>query len=374
MKPATIEQGYFILTLMPSLYCHLRCPHCYLSIAEREDRTILSVGKMKLACQKIDAYYEARGIEEKTVPCYWYGGEPTSMGIPYFTEMAETIDGVFTPQRGYRTKHTVLTSLVSVKDEWFPIFERFGQGEVQSSYDGTMRGEAYMRKWHRRAEAAVAYGLRLATISVVNREILQDGAEKTLDYLSDLGVAETSWLPFMWNDQNAGGAYDRFAPSMNAYSDFMIELTRHWRKRKEAGRHVPEIGQMRFIYGQAQSGSAASNIAGQTLFLMPNGDFVLPDYREGWREFMQPFGNILEQDFDDILSGAARRRYLRRQFTRNGNPECLSCPHADKCLMEFWKDNREDDECFGAKRYVDYLLQEKDALQEKAWAADTLLY
>lgn len=351
----SIESGYFVFTLMPSLFCHLRCPHCYLSVAEREDRTMLGADLLVGACDKIDAYWNSRGIKDRTVVCYWYGGEPTSMGVETFKEMADGINSVFRLDRGYRVKHTVLTSLVSVRNDWFPVFNEYGGGEVQTSYDGAMRGGAYVRKWERRVRDAVAFGLRLSTISVVNREILSMGAAQTLDYLSDLGVAETSWLPFMWNDQNSGGSYDRYAPTMNEWSDFMMQVTERWMERRAAGLHVPEIGQMRFILGQAQRGDLA-NVAAQTLFLMPNGDFVLPDYKDGWKEFMRPFGNILDQDFADILSSPARRAYLRRQVLRNGNPECLACDHHDKCVMEFWKDNRPGDDCFGGRRYVEWLL------------------
>jgi len=357
----SIETGYFVFTLMPSLYCHLRCPHCYLSVEERQDKTILSPDLVVEACCKIDAYWNDAGVKDRTVICYWYGGEPTSMGIDTFRTMADGINSVFRAEGGYDLRHTVLTSLVSVRDDWFPVFRDYGCGEVQTSYDGTMRGGPYVRKWERRVRAAVAYGLRVSTISVVNREILAQGPEWTLDYLSDLGVAETSWLPFMWNEQNSGGSYERFAPTMAEWSEFLIALTERWIYRRRRGLHVPEIGQMRFILSQADRGGP--NIASQTLFLMPNGDFVLPDYRDGWLEFMRPFGNILSQSFREVLESPARRAYLRRQVTRNGNAECLSCDHHDKCVMEFWKENRPGDDCFGGRRYIEWLLPRRRLIE-----------
>lgn len=42
------------------------------------------------------------------------------------------------------------------------------------------------------------------------------------------------------------------------------------------------------------------------MFLMPNGDFVLPDYWTGWNEFMRRFGNIVTQEFGVILACATR--------------------------------------------------------------------
>ncbi len=365
----SIEQGYFIFTLMPSLFCKLRCPHCYLSLEQRQDPTIMSLDDLELTCRKVDAYYRDRAIGQKTIVCYWYGGEPTSMGQAYVTDACDRINGVFTADAGYDVKHTILTSMVGVDASWFPIFDRYGKGEVQSSFDGLMRGAGYMRVWDRKIREAVAYGLRVATISVVNRALLDDGPKALLDYLADLGVAETSWLPFMWNEQNDGDQYDGYAPTMNEYSDFMIELSDLWLARRQRGDKVPEIGQLRFIHAQKAMPMSA-NVAGQTLFLQPNGDFVLPDYKNGWQEFMQPFGNILTQSFEEVLTSPARRRYLRRQFLRNGNSDCASCDHADKCIMEFWKDNRPGDDCFGAKRFVEWVLAHEAALDGVIGTAD----
>lgn len=44
----------------------------------------------------------------------------------------------------------------------------------------------------------------------------------------------------------------------------------------------------------------------------------------------------------------------------NNNKDCNGCEHSDKCVMEFWKDNREGDDCFGGKRYVEWLLNNPD--------------
>lgn len=354
----SIEQGHFVLTMMPSLYCELDCPHCYLSKAERRDPTRLSDSHIAKILKKVDAYYDRRGVDQKTIHAYQYGGEPTSMGAESFSRMLDTIEACLPKEKGYDVRHTILTSLVEVDlDAWLPIFRDRCGGFLQTSFDGRMRGGRYLRNWEAKMAEAASHGLELSTISVINSRLIQDGPENTLDYLSEMGVVECSFLPFMLNDQNFGKAYDRLAPTMHAWSDFMIRITEHWLKRKAAGLHCPEIGQMRFIQAQGGMSSPVSNVAGQTLFLMPNGDFALPDYRNGWQEYMNRFGNGLALDFDQILNSPKRRAYMRRQMTRNGNSDCLTCPHADKCVMEFWKSNRADDDCFGGRRYVEWLTE-----------------
>lgn len=356
---SSIESGYFVFTLMPSLRCKLNCPHCYLSLDQRRNSPIMEIGELEIACKKVDDYYQKRDLPQKTIICYWYGGEPTDMGQEYFIKAADTINAIFTKEKGYFVKHTVLTSLLTVDESWFPIFDKYGHGEVQTSFDGLMRGKNYVKKWEDKVKKAVDFGLKVSTISVVNSEILKDGPEKTLDYLSSLKIQETSWLPFMWNEQNDGVQYLKFAPTMNAWSNFMITLSQHWQSKKIKNEYVPEIGQMWFILTQEKRSDYA-NIAGQTLFLLPNGDFVLPDYKFGFKEYMHVFGNILKDDFNTILTSQERRAYLRKQVLKNNNKECINCEHADKCVMEFWKDNRENDDCFGGKIYINWLLNNVD--------------
>jgi sulfatase maturation enzyme AslB (radical SAM superfamily) len=378
MPPASevvsVEQGYLVLTLMPSLFCKHRCPHCYLSLEQRKNPARMDVETLRAACRKIDGYYRSRGIARKTVVNYWYGGEPTQMGTEYFAAAAEAIDGVFAAEEGYDSRHSVLSSLVGVDlGEWKPLLDRFCRGEVQTSYDGPMRGDGYVGAWERKVSEARAMGLRVSTISVVNRSLLDMGPS-VLDRLAALGVAETSWLPFMRNEQNAAtGKYDELAPSMDEWSSFMIALTERWMEMRRAGLDAPHIGQMHWVRRQ-RGLHAMANVAGQTLFLMPDGEISLPDYRDGWTEFMRPFGNIVEQELSDILASPARRAYLRRQVMRNGNGDCMSCEHAGHCVMEFWKPNRPGDDCFGGRRYVEWVVSKEDEIAALAGREEALLY
>lgn len=361
----SIEQGYFVLTLMPSLYCDLDCPHCYLSTTERRDPTRLSDENLRRVLENIDEFYTEQRIGHKTIQAYHYGGEPTSMGLSAFTEMLDSIEEVLSNERGYEVRHTILTSLVEVDlDEWEPLFRERCGGFLQTSFDGRMRGGKYMRQWDAKMADAKQRGLTLSTISVVNERILQEGPKETLAYLSELGVVESSFLPFMWNAQNDGLKYDRLAPTMDRWSDFMIEISEEWLRLKTLGQHVPEIGQLRFIESQSRTDDPVSNVAGQTLFLMPNGDFALPDYTKGWQEYMNRFANGIRKPFREVLASPKRRAYMRKQLLKNSNSDCLDCQHADKCVMEFWKDNKPDDDCFGGKKYVEWVLANLDNIRK----------
>jgi len=367
----SIETGYFIFTMMPSLRCSLNCPHCYLSVDQRRNSPIMTVDQMMVACNKVDEYYtEQKHIKRKVVIFYWYGGEPTEMGMDYMIEAFERIQEVFSEEKGYYVRHEILTSLIKIDESWYDVFKTWGRGHFQTSFDGLMRGKGYVRMWDKRVREAVALGLSVSTISVVNNELMKDGPKAVLDYLVELGINEASFLPFMLNEQNKGQKYEKYAPPMSGYSEFMIELTEYWYELKARGVDVPYIGQMSFITSR-NTENTSSNVAGQTLFLLPEGDFVLPDYRDGYLEYMNPFGNIFESSFKDVLRSEERRKYIRKQYNGNKNIECMTCEHKNKCIMEFWKPNREGDDCFGAKRYVNWLIDKESKV--KALAHDTPL-
>ena len=65
----SIESGYFIFTLMPSLRCSLNCPHCYLSLEQRRNSPIMTIEDLTTAALKVDAYYEKQKIAKKTIVC-----------------------------------------------------------------------------------------------------------------------------------------------------------------------------------------------------------------------------------------------------------------------------------------------------------------
>lgn len=56
--PDTIENGYFVFTIMPTLHCPYNCKHCYLSLEQRRDTTTMTIEQMREVCRKVDAYWD----------------------------------------------------------------------------------------------------------------------------------------------------------------------------------------------------------------------------------------------------------------------------------------------------------------------------
>lgn len=370
-----IEQGRLILTMMPSLYCKLDCPHCYLTQQQRRSKDCLSLEQIKTTVEKINHYYQSKNINNASIEIYWYGGEPTTMGVGLFSEMCDIINHTF---KNHQVKHTLLSALVGVNlDKWSPVIKKYCNSKVQTSYDGLMRGDRYDKAWQKQVLDAHSIGLRVNTLSVFNKTIEKEGYHQTFMKLSALGIRECGWLPFQKNisnnktSNNKTSMFDKYSTTMHSFSDFMIDFTTlndatkfedeaSNAKGKYSGANSERqssflIGNELFINSMNINGSHLSNTGTQTLFLMPSGDLVMPDYDKDNIEFMKVFGNILTQSFEQILTSKSRRNWRRKQLRRNNNQECLECNRWNCCLMEFWKNNNKGDDCYGAKRYVDWL-------------------
>jgi hypothetical protein len=95
----------------------------------------------------------------------------------------------------------------------------------------------------------------------------------------ELGIRECGWLPFQKNIRNDNtGMYDEHSTSMNEFSDFMIGFTNLNNDTHADDGSVFLIGNEMFINSMNINGTSMSNTGAQTVFLMPNGDMVMPNY------------------------------------------------------------------------------------------------
>lgn len=345
----SIRSGRMILTMMPSLVCKLDCPHCYLTKEQRRSKEMLSLQQVELFVDELTKLWH--GKKNTQLDVYWYGGEPLQNLTPaLFEEMAKSLSIAAT-----KVSHTVLSSLVGVDiEKWVPTLLRYADSAIQTSWDGPMRGARYLRHQGEKITQAQALGLTVDTICVVNQGMIDEGPDAAMVWLIQHGIRQSGWLPMQRNGRNkATGEYNRHAPSMNAFSDFMIGISDLARKKPSA----PRIGEEHFI--PSMRGQRLANRGLQTLFLMPNGDLTMPDYRDDRTEFFRRFGNI-KDGLLQILAGGPYQTWCRKQVQSNSNPECLSCDIGDSCLMEFWKSNPTNDDCMGASKFVRYVLGNSD--------------
>jgi radical SAM protein with 4Fe4S-binding SPASM domain len=406
-----IENGYFVFTVFSSLRCSLDCPHCYLSKFDRKFSPSLDLNTdFKNICIKINDYFvnEIPKQNKKDIIAYWYGGEPTELGPSYFYLAKAITDNIFDKSINFR--HQILSNLMGNMKIWIPLFKHVCNNYVQTSYDYLMRGKNYLNIWKKNVILVHEAGIKISAINVVNKTMI--GKEQEIfDELTSLNIYEIGFLPFMKNTTNMaenGSNYLENAATMAEYSEFVINFTKIVLKDFDINK--PNYG-LKIIIGPMHhilynkiliengNNDIRNNIAGQTMFLLPKGDFVLPDYKDNYFneeeyinkfgnidrnsisngncldngiEYLRKFENILNNDMKTVLNSSERQDYLSKQKNRDNQEECKNCQYQNICLMEFWKTTNLDnsDECPGAKKYIEYLnefynnlnLQEKEII------------
>jgi len=400
-----IENGYFVFTIFSSLRCDLNCKHCYLSKYDRMNSPSLDLERdFREVCTKILNYYNKKDLKKIDIICYWYGGEPTVLGPKYFYKAKSITEQVF-QNTNINIKHQILSNLVSDNvSKWIPLYKSMCDSYVQSSYDYLMRGTNYLEKWKKNIKKIKEAGINISAINVINNTMI--GKEREIyNELVSLNIDEIGFLPFMKNTTNMaefGENYIENSATMNEYSEFIIEFTKiAFEKldfnKENLGLEI-SIGTLSHIFfnyfnkSNNEETNIINNIAGQTMFLLPKGDFVLPDYKNNYFkekqyiqkfsseqpdfrnncidngvEYLKKFENVLSNDFEAVLNSPERQKYLKKQMERDNQQECLNCEYSQECLMEFWKTTNLDNsgECPGAKKYILFLIKFYNNLSQK---------
>lgn len=400
-----IENGYFVFTVFSSLRCKLNCKHCYLSEDQRRNSPILDLKDFENICEKVNDYFMKNvKSEEKNIYFYWYGGEPSEVGQDYLLEAKEIEEKVF--DKSIKLENIILTNLMYDVESWIPFYKKFTNNYVQTSYDYLMRGSNYLKIWKENVKKLKKAGIRVSALNVVNQTMKNKELDVIKDYM-ELDLDEIGFLPFQKNTTNMavqGKNYLENRGSMQSFSDFNIKLSKLTLNNVFNNEKIFNNGNISHIMknyleqSEDENINVINNIARQTLFLLPNGDFCLPDYYNDYFknkeytklevnalpkdykqiknfkpyvldngvEYLRIFDNGVSKSFEEILNSKERQSYLNKQKDRAGQKECQECKYKNICVMEFWKDSNLDNsgECPGGKQLIEFLINYYENLDE----------
>lgn len=365
-----IENGYFILTMFPSLKCELNCPHCYLTKEQRSGETYLRKELFTEMVQKVKDYYKDKDVKNPTIVFYWYGGEPTALPLDYYKELISIAKEILS--NSYEIKNHFLTNLFTLDTNWLDFLSDECENYFQTSYDFEMRGKGYLNRWLKNVKKTAKMGYEIGAINVFNSTMI--GKEKEIyTQLKEIKVSEIAFLPFMKNYANLANdakEYKQWYANMRELSNFLINFLKLHIEDLKENKQTFRIGNVAHILKGMQSKTFYNNIAGQTLFFLESGDFALPDYVNNYMgrseiefqdvEYLNKFEKIQGHTFKEVLTSKKREDYLNRQITLNKNEKCISCEYKNLCSMEFWKSDNLDNssECPGNYSFIDYIVNE----------------
>jgi sulfatase maturation enzyme AslB (radical SAM superfamily) len=366
----SIENGYFVLTMFPSLKCELNCPHCYLSKEQRSGKTFLQPKDFKEMVVKVRDYYLLKNLSSSTIVFYWYGGEPTALPLEYYKSLFMIQKQVFPGT--FKIKNQFLTNLFTLDAKWLEFFSEECDNYFQTSYDFLMRGEKYLARWMKNVRKTTMLGYNVSAINVFNNTMI--GKEQEIyAQLKESGIIEVGFLPFMKNYANLANEakeYKQWYANMSDFSAFLINFTKLHIEDLKSNPNTFRIGNIAHITKNIIKDNFYNNIAGQTLFFLEDGYFALPDYENNYLnksdiefqdvEYLNKFETIKNHSFEEVLNSEKRISYITRQCEVNNNQKCMGCQYKNLCSMEFWKSDNLDnsDECPGNLLFIKFLLEQ----------------
>jgi uncharacterized protein len=317
-----------LIVLQPTPYCNINCEYCYLR--NRDDRAVMAPAVLEAITTKI----LPRISPDAEPSIVWHAGEPTVVPLSWY----ERAYGLLRPTLPKGAAFSLQSNGISISDEWIGFLKR-SDTHIGLSIDGPQRFHNMRRKtraggptWAlvvnnlRRLQAA---GIFPNVISVLHPSALGAAAEFYRFYCEH-GIEEVS---FSIDEAEGANGTSTFEGSdkepVIAFLNEMLHLA--WRDG-----YLLHIREVERVAHRLTAGGTTDNEQiepWQVIVVAANGDVTTfsPEFMElrsrAHNDFC--FGNILRDDFDEILKDAAFTR-ARDEIAR-GIEACRDCRYFGLC-------------------------------------------
>lgn len=313
-KPLTVY-------IKPSDYCNVGCSHCYLPVEVRADKTRMLPETFEASLNTVAEM--ARRQNAIGTLIVWHGGEPLSLPVAYFTEMAQEAHS-----RLPGVVQALQTSLIPYTSRWAPLIDKYMGGEVGSSVDFTQRAirgsnAAYLDFWLQKVEKARGDGFRIVPGMVPSTGEMGRGRD-IVDWLHKHHFSQ-------WNIDryNQFGGDDPQRPTNAQHSTFLTEVFDAVMDQARHGIYT-RINTVRAALGGVLFNSPGERWGGTCshdfLVINPDGRTnACPDKisHEGFSSIHDGYGAF--------QASSARKAWIREHLLGHRNPHCATCPFQTFC-------------------------------------------
>lgn len=246
----------------------------------------------------------------KALDIVWHGGEVTLLK-PLFLKRALWI------QERYRTPnvqvfHSIQTNATRLTEEWIAFLKQYGLS-VGVSIDGppeihdarrlTKAGNGSWKDVKRGIDLLRNSHVPFGVLAVIDQCVIACGAQRYLEYLSQLGVSSIALLNVL-----PPNALDSSNPTSyldwDAYQAFMCDLFKRWWADYQ---NVFILRELQALVDAVRTGSTglclyASNCMGQYLTIEPDGRVSACDKYVGDSDFS--FGSLRDANLSTLLDNS----------------------------------------------------------------------
>jgi uncharacterized protein len=333
--PACPLPGFHLMAKPAGSRCNLSCQYCF--YLRKGD--LYPESRFRMSDKVLDEYtrqtIDAHRIPEVTFA--WQGGEPTILGIDFFTKALDLQKKYCRP--GMVIHNTIQTNGVLLDDEWCKFFKknRFligisldGPRELhdacrtdaagKGTFDRVMQGLALLKK-HK-----VDFNI-LCTVNAVNG----DHPLEVYRFFRDEAQAQfIQFIPVVERDSQTG-TMTPLSVLPEQYGKFLIGVFDEWVRHDVGTIYVQHFDTaLANWYGEPHGICMFSPTCGSAMVIEHNGDIYSCDHFVDQDHLL---GNILEAPVIELVNNDRQRQFGRDK--REKLPEyCKKCPVLFACRGE----------------------------------------
>ena len=312
-----------VLIMKATLRCNLRCTYC--SSWSDEPNQVMS---FEVLARAIHGALTAPGV--RVVEFVWHGGESTLRPLSFYRKTLWLQERFRKP--GQKITNSLQTNGTHLPDDWVEFLKRFdlsvgisldGPPEIHDRRRVDVKGRPTSARVRAGLRKLQEHGIHHGVLMVVDRDVVELGAERILEYLLELGVSDASLLNVAPEGDPAEASPDDPYLPYSRFVEYLRDLFAVWYPRyadRISFREISNLlatlrgGANRFcVYGP--------NCVGRFFTVEPQGDVSHCDKYQQNPDFR--FGNLLDTRLGDLT---ATPRLLRAHgYTAAGLDLCRSC-------------------------------------------------
>ncbi|WP_229928742.1 cyclophane-forming radical SAM peptide maturase AmcB [Kitasatospora xanthocidica] len=295
------------IVVQPDGFCNAACGYCYLP--DKDRRAPMTIEVAEAVARSIAEFATA----DDPVDLVWHAGEPLTLGVPRFTELADPFEDL--RQEG-RLQHYVQTNGTLISDRWCEFFAS-REVRVGVSIDGPAdcntervdrRGKPIFDRITRGIDHLRRHEIGFSALAVVTAAGI-GRPEELLEFFAELGCHTVGFNI----EESEGASTDRPTPTFEDATDF-------WRRaiawtRSNPRLAVREIDRLGGYLRALRAGGGWRHVlidpiptissAGEVVLLSPELSGVKAPRYQNFRA-----GNILELSLRRMLADAHQLRYV----------------------------------------------------------------
>ncbi|MBI6882985.1 radical SAM protein [Pseudomonas putida] len=366
----------FLLQINTTRDCNLRCTHCYISTAKKQQsQTMTEEQLLKVFDELVIFLNSRRALEEYNLAdVHIIGGEPTMLGLAFYQRTIPLIKEKLTKVK-QQVKLSIVTNMVT--DEAVEIGKLFDF--VATSYEidtrfVSVKGRPLPKleaQWVENCRLMRESGKEVNVTSAVTQQVIEYGASRLLDSFFDKGFRNIHlgfFIPSGDGLTNIGTVFPAFA----ATSQFMIDATKWYMERRVDHPNLyvnPVESMIESIYRKEAMDDIVCPIIPGSLDIDWNGETVTC-IEAGGEVDMDSLGNLFTEGMTSILES---RKYIReRTKAIVPKPHCMGCDEMANCqsacgiLHGYWNGRGECPGFKGFIKHIRHLVEVEGVLPKSA--------